>query len=188
MYKLYTDKIEKFSAKIKLEGASLKDSKARLIIESESFDLMFKGTIDSDGMVNIPVKRLRGLIDENTTGNIKLEVIAEDTYFIPWESTFEVETSKKVTVEIKSQSSPVINESKSSVEIISQSEPTLTEKQHIINLVRLLIKEDIDIDNLSIKKNTLNNIVATYITENTINDEQKAPVIEKVIKVLQKRK
>jgi len=188
MYKLYTDKIEKFSAKIKLEGASLKDSKARLIIESESFDLMFKGTIDTDGVVNIPVKRLRGLIDENTTGNIKLEIIAEDTYFVPWESTFEVETSKKVTVEIKSQSSPVIKESKTSVEIISQSEPTITEREHVLNLVKLLIKEDIDINNLSIKRNKLNNIVATYITENTINEDQKSPVINKVIKVLEKRK
>jgi len=188
MYKLYTDKIENFEAKIKLEGASLKKSKARLVIESDDFDLMFKGTISESGKVKIPVKRLRGLIDENTKGNIKLEVIAEDTFFTPWESTFEVQASKKVTVEITSQSKPSIKESKSSVEIISQKKITLSEKQHVINIVKMLIKENINIKNLSIKKNKLNNIVAEYINENTIAQEQKAPVINKVIKVLEKRK
>ena len=100
MYKLYTDKIENFEANIKLEGASLKKSKARLVIEADGFDVMFKGTISEDGKVKVPVKRLRGLIDENTQGTIKLEVIAEDTYFTPWESKFKVEQSKKVTVEV----------------------------------------------------------------------------------------
>lgn len=186
MYKLYTDKIENFEAKIKLEGASLKRSKARLVIEADGFDVMFKGTISEDGKVNVPVKRLRGLIDENTEGTIKLEVIAEETYFTPWESKFKVEQSKKVTVEVVSQSKPKIQESVNSVQVLSQ--PTLTEKQHILNLVKMLIKEDINIENLTIKKNELNNIVAEYIQENPIADEQRSPVIEKVIKVLEKRK
>lgn len=189
MYKLYTDKIENFEAKIELQGASLSNSKARLVIESADFDLMFKGTISSDGNVKVPVKRLRGLIDENTKGTIKLEVIAEDTYFVPWESSFEVETSKKVTVEVKSQNNnKQLIESKAKVEILSQNEPTLSEREHILNIVRLLVKENINISNLSIKKNKLNNIVATYITENTITEEQRSPVINKVIQVLEKRK
>ena len=187
MYTLYTDKIEKFSAKIKLEGASLKKSQARLVVESDDFDLMFKGTISSGGEVEIPVKRLKGLLEDTSTGKIRLEVIAEDTYFVPWESTFEVETSKKVTVEVKSQSSKAMLESKSEVEILSQS-PTISEKQHVLNLVRLLIKEDITMANLVIKRNKLNNIVATYINENTIEGSQKTPVINKVLKVLEKRK
>ena len=108
MYKLYTDKIENFEAKIKLEGASLKKSKARLVVEADGFDVMFKGKISDSGKVKIPVKRLRGLIDENTKGSIRLEVIAEDTYFIPWESEFEVQASKKVTVEIKSQNKKIV--------------------------------------------------------------------------------
>ena len=187
MYTLYTDKIEKFSAKIKLEGASLKKSQARLVVESEDFDLMFKGTISSGGEVEIPVKRLKGLLEDRSSGNIRLEVIAEDTYFVPWESTFEVETSKKVTVEVKSQGSRKVLESKSQVEILSQK-PTISEKQHVLNLVRLLIQEDITMANLVIKRNELNNIVATYINENTIETAQKSPVINKVLKVLEKRK
>jgi hypothetical protein len=186
MYKLYTDKIENFEAKIKLEGASLKKSKARLVVEADGFDIMFKGTISESGKVNIPVKRLRGLIDESTEGTIRLEVIAEDTYFIPWESKFKVKQSKKITVEVITQKKQLLQKSKDTVNILSQ--PTLTEKQHILNLVKMLIKEDINIDNLTIKKNKLNNIVAEYVQENPITEETKLPIIEKVIKVLQKRK
>ena len=99
---------------------------------------------------------------------------------------FKVEQSKKVTVEVKSQSKPKLQESKNTVHILSQ--PTLTEKEHILNLLKMLIKEDINIKNLTIKKNKLNNIVAEYIQENPITEKQRMPVIEKVIKVLEKRK
>lgn len=188
-YKLYTDKIEKFEAKIQLEGASVKDAKARLVVESQDFDLMFHGKINGDGVVSIPVKRLKGLIEEDTKGTIKLEVIAEDVYFVPWESDFEVEQSKKVTVEIKSQSNEkVISEKKTSVKVISQPEPTITEKEHVINLLKLLIKESINLKNLKVKRNKLNNIVAEYIQENPIKTEQRPAIIEKVVKVLEKRK
>ena len=109
MYKLYTDKQELFECDIQLEGASLTDSKARLVIETEDLALLFKGNIDSKGKCQIPVKRLKGLLGENVKGNIKLEVIAEDTYFTPWESDFEVEASKKVQVEVKSQNKEIIS-------------------------------------------------------------------------------
>jgi len=186
MYKLYTDKIENFEAKIKLEGASLKKSQARLVVEGEGFDVMFKGTISESGLVKVPVKRLKGLIEENTSGTIKLEVIAEDTYFTPWKSEFKVEASKKVTVEIKSQNKNLIKEDKNSVKIISQ--PTITEKQHIINLVKMLIKENINLNNLTIKKDKLNNIIAEYVQSNPITKIQKEIVIDKVVKILEKRK
>ena len=186
MYKLYTDKIENFEAKIKLEGASLNKSKARLVVEADGFDVMFKGTISKSGVVKVPVKRLRGLIDENTTGNIRLEVIAEDTYFTPWESDFEVDASKKVTVEVKSQQTkkPIV-ETKVNVKV-KDEKPTITEKQHVINLFKLLIKEDINVDNISFKRNELNNIVATYLKENTVKNTGK--VIDGVLKVLEKKK
>ena len=185
-YKLYTDKIENFEAQIKLTGASLKKSKARLVIESEDFNLLFNGKITSDGKVTVPVKRLRGLLEENTNGKIKLEVIAEDTYFVPWESEFKVQASKKVTVEVKSQSDRVIKENKVMAKVLSQQKPTLSEKQHVINILKMLIKENINLNNIKIKRNKLNNIIAEYIKDNPI--EKKTPIIEKVIKVLDKRK
>ena len=103
MYKLYTDKQETFECDLFLEGADLKQSSARIVVESKDLTLMFKGTIDEKGNCKVPIKKLKGLLGEDTTGNKKLEVIAEDTLIEPWQSEFVVETSKKVTVEVKEQ-------------------------------------------------------------------------------------
>jgi len=111
MYKLFTDKSETFECDIKIDGASLSKSKSRLIVETKDYSLMFTGKIDSAGKCKIPIRKLKGLIDESTKGSIKLEVIADDTFFTPWESTFEIEASKSVTVEVKSQcTKPVVRE------------------------------------------------------------------------------
>ena len=163
MYKLFTDKSELFECDIKLEGASLSKSSARLVVETQDYSLLFNGDINSSGKCEIPIRKLKGLIDENTTGNIRLEVIAEDTFFTPWESDFEVDASKKVTVEVKSQTTkkPIV-EAKVEVKV-KDEKPTITEKDHVINLFKLLIKEDINVENISFKRNELNNIVATYL-------------------------
>jgi len=96
-YKLYNDKSETFSCEIELEGANLKDTQVRLVVESDNWNLMFPGEIDRYGKVTIPIKKL-SLFDEGTTGKIKMEVIAEGTVFVPWEDDFEVKMSKKVMV------------------------------------------------------------------------------------------
>ena len=186
MYKLFTDKSELFECDIKLEGASLSKSSARLVVETQDYSLLFKGDINSSGKCEIPIRKLKGLIDENTTGNIRLEVIAEDTYFTPWESDFEVDASKKVTVEVKSQSTkkPIV-ETKVKVKV-KDEKPTITEKEHVINLLKLLIKEEINIDNISYKRNKLNNIVATYLKENTVKNTDK--VMGGVLEYLEKQK
>ena len=183
MYKLFTDKTELFECNISLQGASLKKSKARLVVETQDYSLLFNGSINSNGKCEIPIRKLKGLIDEDTSGNIRLEVIAEDTYFTPWESDFEVDASKKVTVEVKSQTTkkPIVE-----AKVKVKEKPTITEKQHVINLFKLLIKEDINIDNISFKRNELNNIVATYLQENTVKNTGK--VIDGVLKVLEKKK
>ena len=183
MYKLFTDKSELFECDIKLQGASLKKSKARLVVETPDYALMFNGSISNSGKCEIPIKKLKGLIDEDTTGNIRLEVIAEDTFFTPWESEFEVETNKKVTVEVKSQTfkKPIVE-----AKVKVKNNVTISEKQHVINLFKLLIKEDINVDNISFKRNELNNIVATYLKENTVKDTSK--VIGGVLEYLEKQK
>ena len=186
MYKLFTDKTELFECSISLQGASLKKSKARLVIETPEYSLLFNGSISKGGKCEIPIKKLKGLIDEDTKGNIRLEVIAEDTYFTPWESDFEVNESKKVTVEVKTQTTkkPIV-EAKVKVKVKSKK-PTITEKDHVMNLFKLLIKDDINVDNISYKRNALNNIVATYLQENTVKNTGK--VINGVLQILEKRK
>ena len=184
MYKLFTDKTELFECSISLQGASLKKSKARLVVETPDYSLLFNGTISKSGKCEIPIKKLKGLIDEDTSGNIRLEVIAEDTFFTPWESDFEVETSRKVTVEVKSQTTK-----KSIVEAkvtVKENNISTSEKQHVINLLKILIKEEINIKNISYKRNKLNNIVATYLKENTVNNTDR--IIGGVLRYLEKQK
>ena len=111
-YKLYTDKQEIFECKIYLEGAALTKANSRILVETENLKIMFEGTIDKDGNCKVPIKKLRGLVSENDKGTMKLEVIAEDTYFMPWESDFEVSTSKKIKVEVKQQEKPIIKSNK----------------------------------------------------------------------------
>jgi len=189
MYKIFTDKTEVFECNIQLEGASVKKSQARLLIESDDLSLVFKGEISSDGKCKIPIKKLKGLLDENTQGNIKLEVIAEDTYFTPWESKFMVETSKKITVEVKSQESPVniITESKPKITVDKvKTAQSIQESKHVLKIIGLLRKENIHLDNISKNKVKLNTLIETYLKKNDINPNNIGLIIEGVLKGLSK--
>ena len=180
MYKLFTDKAELFECDIKIEGSSLSQSNARLVIETKDYSLLFNGDINSEGKCSIPIKKLKGLIDESSKGSIRLEVIAEDTFFTPWESDFEVQASKKVTVEVKSQQEkPRIAENKVMVENV-KNEVTDKETEHVINLLKLLVNEDINLKNLHLKKNKVNKIIATYTKQADLLKK----VLQKLLKVL----
>tara|TARA_R110000787_G_scaffold236138_2_gene342826 strand:+ start:387 stop:851 length:465 start_codon:yes stop_codon:yes gene_type:complete len=128
MYPLYSDKPNLFECSIDLEGCSLEQASARLIIESEQNSLVFNGEIDNSGACLIPVKKLKGLVSEG--GTLKLEVIADDMYFCPWESEYELSQSKKVTVEVKSPNNkPKLVENKKPKVNISFKKPTSQPKK-----------------------------------------------------------
>jgi len=187
MYKLYTDKSELFECDIKIDGASLTNSTARLVVETNDYSLMFNGKISKDGKCEIPIRKLKGLIDENTNGNIRLEVIAEDTYFTPWKSDFAIDASKKVTVEVKSQSNKkVIAENKVQVSNIKE-EITNKDIDHVTNIMKLLVREDITLENLSVRKDRLNKIVATYRKHRPLTEDKHKEVIKGVLKGLYKK-
>ena len=104
MYTLYTDKTEDFKCNIGVEGASISNTKARLVLESSDMNLLFEGSIDPSGNCIIPIKKLKHILPEGIEGIMKLEVIADDSYFSPWEDTFQVKVNKKVTVEVANDS------------------------------------------------------------------------------------
>jgi hypothetical protein len=186
MYKLFTDKTELFECDIKIEGTSLSKSTARLVVETNEYSLMFNGKISTDGKCQIPIRKLKGLIDESSKGNIRLEVIAEDTYFTPWKSKFQVNASKKVTVEVRSQSDKkVIKENKVQVSNVNK-QITKKDVDHVANIMKLLVRENINMKNLHLKKNRLNKIVATYTKYKPLNENKKS-VIKGVLKGLYKK-
>jgi len=187
MYKLFTDKSELFECDIKIQGASLKKSEARLVVETQDYSLLFNGSIDSAGKCKVPIRKLRGLIDEATNGSIKLEVIAEDTFFTPWESKFEVQKSKMVTVEVKSQDDrEIIQEDKIQVSNV-KNEVTKKETDHVVNILKLLVRENINPDNLHVKRSRVNKIVATYTKHKPIEENNRKEVIKEALKGLYKK-
>ena len=114
MYTLYSDKKNIFECDIQLEGASLSQAFARVIIEGDDLNLVFNGTITNDGYCKIEMPKLN-VMEGN--GNIKLEVIADDMYFNPWDSNYELKKSKSVKVEVKQPTQDVITETKAKVKV-----------------------------------------------------------------------
>ena len=184
MYKLFTDKAELFECDIKVEGTSLSKSKARLVVETSDYSLMFNGSIDSSGKCKVPIRKLKGLIDESSNGSVRLEVIAEDTFFTPWESKFEIQKSKKVTVEVKTQEDKtIIKESKIEVSNV-KNEVSKKETNHVVNILKLLVRENINLENLALKKDRVNRIIAVYNRYKPLPKENKSKIIDGILEGL----
>jgi len=160
-YKLYTDKQEIFECNIYLEGASLTQATSRIIVETQDLKLMFEGTIDKDGNCKVPIKKLRGLVSEDTKGTMKLEVIAEDTYFLPWESDFEVDTAKKIKVEVKQQSKPLLKSSKPKM-IVKEVKHPFDPVEKVVNVLH---KQGIGVSTIYESKKTMIPMLKKYSTK-----------------------
>tara|TARA_R110000824_G_scaffold7576_1_gene34309 strand:+ start:536 stop:994 length:459 start_codon:yes stop_codon:yes gene_type:complete len=146
MYTLYSDKPNLFECSIQLEGTSISNSFARLIIESEKNSLVFNGEINNNGVCLVPIKKIKGLVSEG--GNMRLEVVADDMYFNPWNSEYELKQSKSVTVEVKQPTKPLIENKAPKVKvrypernIIKEEKPKITPQKKVTLTKRQL--EDI---------------------------------------------
>jgi hypothetical protein len=181
-YKLYTDKQEIFECQIHLEGASLTKANSRIIVETQDLKLMFEGTIDKDGNCKVPIKKLRGLLGEDTKGTMKLEVIAEDTYFLPWESDFEVDTAKKIKVEVKQQSKPLVKSSKPKMVVKEVKHPFDPVKK----MVDTLHKQGVSVSTIYEEKKKMLPILKNYATKTGYKQGAKN-FIKEVIQKLSKK-
>ena len=130
MYTLYSDKNNIFECDIQLEGASLSQAFARVIIESKELNLIFNGEISSEGNCRINLPKL-SILKEG--GAMKLEVIADDMYFNPWNSPYELKKSKSITVEVRQPSEKIIKESKAKVMVrVNKETPRVNKPKPII--------------------------------------------------------
>lgn len=179
MYSFYTDKTEIFECNIALQGAKLTDSKARLILESDDYNLVFYGEITKDGKCTIPVKKLKSVLSENIIGKVKLEVIAEDTYFEPWSDEFLIETNKKLQVEVLSNSkTPIIESTEKKIKVsVNHNMDKITDE-----FIDLLGKNDITIFNLKENINSVNKIGALLIEKYNLNSTNISLLIDNIIK------
>lgn len=102
MYRLLKDKNNEFLCEIRLEGASTDDAKVRLFLQGDGCEYAFHGKIE-EGRCIVPLGKLKKFANLLESGQIRLEVIADDTWFVPYESQYQLEQEKKVTVEVKQQ-------------------------------------------------------------------------------------
>jgi len=174
MHFLYTDQNNTFNCQVEIEGADSSKSSTRLIIEtSGGVNLLYEGTLSSQGECNIPLDNVKKFLKENESGKLKLEVIVEDSIFTPWESNYFVKASKKVKVtEVKSNeslsnaSSPKIN-----VKVTSPKSDDVV-SYHITQLNKLLESVDGKTSNKDLtkifefyKKKKMSNDDSNLITE-----------------------
>jgi len=151
MYKLLKDKNNEFQCEIRLEGAAAKDAKARLFLEADGCEYVFNGSIHAE-TCTIPLGKLKKYANLLENGKIRLEVVADDTLFVPYESDYQLEQEKKVTVEVKQQSTI---EKKPMVEvkvaqpvlakpaaIVQPKAPAPVQKKDPINEIRTYLKKN----------------------------------------------
>lgn len=100
-YIFYRDKDNVFEANVKVDGASLSDTRARLILTFENgLTTLYEGKVKISGDCEIKIPAIKDKLTESETGKAVLEVIAESTVFEPWTSDFSLKRSKTVTVEV----------------------------------------------------------------------------------------
>jgi hypothetical protein len=164
---------------VQIDGASLDKSEVRLLLEAEDFSLSFSGNIKSDGTVKIPIKKLKGILEENFKGKISLEVIAEDTVFIPWENEYITDTFKKVKVDIDESLSETVFESIKPRVTFTMKEELLDTIPHINELKKIMRKNKVEVSTLMSNPKTLNKLVETYCHLNHITDDKMMSGIKK---------
>ena len=194
-YILYTDKNENFKCDISLEGAKLQDTFARLVLNTDDVNVIFEGKIESGGKCVIPIKPLKHVFDVSTIGKMVLEVIADDTYFVPWKSNFITKKSKSVEVTVNDS----IEETKPKLTVeVNTPRQKLTKtpaprqihslKAPIKEISKVLIEYGVSIKNLNKKKSFTKEIINEYFSENPKYLRYKSKVIGGVVKVLSKKK
>lgn len=177
MYTLFTDKAENFECNIDIEGASISDTQARLVLESKNINLLFEGSVDANGRCSIVIPKLKDYLKESKEGTMRLEVIAEDTFFSPWEDSFELKASKKVQVEVLSNKEDLIKEGKPSIKVsmpakkVEEKKPiqekvVQTKKPKVDNhgviIAKLLERRGITLNNVAKNSNKVNTVLEKY--------------------------
>ena len=172
MYTLVIDKPDIFEATVSIEGADSSSAKCRLIVESKTVSMIFEGDLDGN-RCKIPMKNLKKYMNDGDVGKLRLEVIADDMFFSPWESEYKAKVSKKVTVEVNDPSKTV--DVKPKVVVSEVSTPTKKHNRDI--LIHEMSKEfkifKLKLEDVHKRKKTINHVVRKMIDKKIISDDMK---------------
>jgi hypothetical protein len=121
MEKFFKDKKRIFECTISVEGASINETSARLLLDFGNQTLMFRGQVTSDGRCTIEVPPIRNMNESN--GKAILEVISESSLFEAWEAEFELKESKTVKVEMSAPRPIMESKPKIVANVIEEAKP-----------------------------------------------------------------
>lgn len=144
MYKLFTDINKNFTADVDVQGVPLSECQARIILETDNLNLLYKGTINENGKCEVDIKKLKGILNESDMGNLKLEIIADGTLFEAWNTDFIVDTKKKIAInEVKDVEPDKVVESPLKVKVNVNEENSTDFRKHINILENEISKRNI---------------------------------------------
>jgi len=180
MYKIFLDKSKTFECDIQIEGASLNESEVRLYLEAENFLVTLKGKINSDGTVKIPIGKLKGILKENYTGKIFLEVIAEDTRFTPWSSQYKTDVSKKVQVTVNESLNEEDEDEKPKISFkLKEQKEEINVTKNITEISEILKNNNTNFKTLYNNPIIFNQLIETYCKKNSITEIKYVDEIKK---------
>jgi len=117
---------------------------------------------------------------EKDFGKIKLEIIADDTFFVPWESEYQACYSKKVTAEVK-QNDNLPNTITPSIKVTSVGNSPVLNNQFINELTTAFRKKNISLMTVKTDINTIKLISKKINSKYNIHSDQ---ILDHVIKAL----
>ncbi len=171
MYTIQLDTAKNFECTLKIQGASLNKSRVNLVIESTDMDIKCRGSINEKGKVTIPVKKLKGILEENSKGKMYLEVIADDSYFTPYKTDYIAQISKKVNLE---ETIKVTDVNKT---------VTANVTNHPENIINILKENNVDIFNIS-HKSKASQLIQSYIVKKNIKQQEYNQLMEQILSQL----
>ena len=176
-YTIYLDKEETFECEVSIKNASIKDSSARLIIESDDINLVFFGTVTKD-TISVPIRSLKKYFTESDKATIKLEVIVENNLVTPWESELLFDSYNKVEIkEIKNVKSKPLIEIKVKEDKKQQLEAKTKEiEQKVVTESKKPVK--------SLKEKLLESVndqIKKIQVDGKLNKEEKKELIKKLL-------
>jgi hypothetical protein len=189
METFYTDKNKLFEFNVAIEGASINDTKVRLVLNTDDKNYLYYGTINENGKCSIDIPPLKDI--KSTKGNVILEVISESTFFEPWTSEVEIKKSKSVVVEmINNTTKPKLEEKKVNVQFIKEEKQVITPKLPEKSLNEIVVEKLItEIKNNNISNNNIleNKTKLKSLIENyklNLSESQQAYIESKMFEII----
>lgn len=169
MIELKLNKESELSFEINVEGSD-KKPRARLMFEMEDkMELALEGKVNENS-VNVTVPSLMDLREKLSGDNIKgyLEVIVDETYFVPWEEYF----SLKAPVTVQAESTKVDTQESPDIKI-SVKTKKIKEKTAEVTII-----EDYQIPKTRILLEKGDKIKILSETSKEYNDEDSYEIVE----------